>query len=190
MPEPNHAEPDERALIERFLVQRDEATFREIYCRQAPAMYRIAARLTLGSSVRADDVIQETWLRAISALPRFRHESSLRTWLVGFAVNVVREMQRPRAEVISFESLTDELESGEPDPALLAERDLTPQLRELPEGFRTVLVLHDLEGLTHAEIASALGISAGTAKSQLSRARAAIRSLLSVPTSDGARRNP
>lgn len=190
MPEARRPDSDERKLIERFLARRDEATFREIYRRHGQVLFRIAARLTAGSGARPDDVVQETWLRAISALPRFRHAASLRTWLTGFVVNVAREMQRPRADVIPFENLTDELESNAADPARLAETDLTPQLRELPEGYRTVLVLHDLEGLTHAEIGAALGISAGTAKSQLARARAAMRALLEARPAAGTRRNP
>ncbi len=190
MPESDPLSTSDRALIERFLATRDEPSFRAIYRRHGQLLYRIAARLTNGSSARPDDVVQEVWLRAISGLPRFRHESSLRTWLVGFVINVAREMLRPRAEVVPFESLAEELESDDWDPALLAERDLTPLLRELPEGYRTVLILHDLEGLTHAEIGASLGITAGTAKSQLSRARAAMRSRLGEQASGSARRNP
>ena len=74
------------------------------------------------------------------------------------------------------------------DPAALAERDLAPLLEALPEGYRAVLVLHDLEGFTHDEIAAALGIAAGTSKSQLSRARAAARALLARPLAAGERR--
>ena len=184
----SHPDPtklDEQSLIARFVARRDEGTFREIYRRQTPALLRIAARLTSGSTARVDDVVQEVWLRAILALPRFRYESSFRTWLVGFVVNVTREMLRPRADVIPFEALIEEPEAADADPALLAERDLMPLLRELPEGYRTVLVLHELEGLTHSEIAEVLGISMGTAKSQLSRARTAIRARLGAQA-DGA----
>lgn len=189
----DHRDPtklDEQSLISRFIAKRDEETFREMYRRQTPTLIRIAARLTLGSTARADDVVQEVWLRAISALPRFRYESSFRTWLVAFVVNVTREMLRPRADIIPFETLTEEPESADSDPALLAERDLMPLLRDLPEGYRTVLVLHDLEGLTHTEIAEVLGISMGTAKSQLSRARTAIRARLGAQANSSAGRLP
>ncbi|NJO13337.1 MAG: RNA polymerase sigma factor [Gammaproteobacteria bacterium] len=186
MNSPDLSQEDDRSLIGVFLARRDEATFRELYRRQTPALFRVAARLTWGSPVRPDDVVQETWLRAIGHLDQFRFESSLRTWLVAFVVNVTREMLRPRAAVISLDGLVDEPQEPDSDPALIAERDLTPILVELPTGYRTVLVLHDLEGLTHEEIAHVLGIAAGTAKSQLSRARSAARALLGQP---GARKN-
>ena len=179
---------DDRALIRQFLATRDEASFRELYRRETPALYRIAARFTSGTAVRADDVIQETWLRGVTRLIQFRFESSLRTWLVAIALNVAREMSRPRAEVIPFDSLGDMPDRADADPAALAERDLAPLLEALPEGYRAVLVLHDLEGFTHDEIAAALGIAAGTSKSQLSRARAAARALLARPLAAGERR--
>jgi RNA polymerase sigma-70 factor, ECF subfamily len=186
--EPDLTSEDEPSLIRRFLAQRDEATFRTLYRRQTPTLYRVAARLASGTSVRADDVVQETWLRAIVALPQFRFEARLRTWLVAIVLNVTREMTRPRAEVIPFDALAEEAARSDGDPAALAENDLGPLLRELPVGYRTVLVLHDLEGLTHAEIGRALGIVEGTAKSQLSRARAAARALLAERHADLNRR--
>ena len=181
-------EQDDFDLVRQFLASRDEATFRELYRRVTPTLYRVAARLAWGSGARPDDIVQETWLRGVTRLPGFRFEASLRTWLVAITVNVSREMLRPRAEVIPFESLPELPDRAESDPAVIAERDLSPILSDLPEGYRTVLVLHDLEGFTHAEIALALGISAGTAKSQLSRARAAARELLTTPRADRSRR--
>jgi RNA polymerase sigma-70 factor (ECF subfamily) len=180
---------DESTLIRRFLATRDETTFRDLYRLQTPVLYRIAARLCWNTPLRAEDVVQETWLRGVTKLPQFRFEASLRTWLVAIVVNVTREMLRPRAEVIPFESLAEEPSGSDDDPALLAEADLAPLLAELPEGYRMVLVLHDLEGFTHAEIGTALGISAGTAKSQLSRARASARVLLATPPAGRNRRS-
>lgn len=178
MESPDHDAAGDRDLIERFLADRDESSFRELYRLRTPLMYRVAARLAQGSALRAEDVVQEAWLRAVMRLPGFRFESSLGTWLVAITINVTREMLRPRAEVIPFESLAEEPAHPGADPAALAEAQLEPLLRELPAGYRTVLVLHDLEGFTHAEIGAALGIAPGTAKSQLSRARAAARTLL------------
>lgn len=185
-PEPSPAE--ERRLIERFLAHRDEATFRELYRRETPIAYRVVARLVAGSAVRADDVVQEAWLRAVTRIAEFRFEARFRSWLIAIAINVAREMLRPRAEVIPFESLAEEPHI-DPEPGLLAEDELAPVLRELPAGYRTVLILHDLEGLTHAEIGAALGIAAGTAKSQLARARAAARAMLDAGGLGRNRRN-
>ncbi|MGQ0383240.1 MAG: RNA polymerase sigma factor [Gammaproteobacteria bacterium] len=181
-------EASDRDLVARFLASRDEATFRELYRRHAPLMYRVAARQTAGSATRADDVVQEAWLRGITRLAEFRFESKLSTWLLAIALNIVREMQRPRAEVIPFESLAEELHT-DPEPQILAEDELAPVLRELPAGYRAVLILHDLEGFTHTEIGAALGIATGTAKSQLSRARASARALIEAAAGGRQRRN-
>lgn len=181
-------EPDDRALVSRFLATREEAAFRALYRRHNPKLYRVAARLTSGTAARPDDVIQEAWLRGITRLAGFRFESSLATWLIAIVVNVTREMNRPRAPVIPIDALADLPARADADPAVIAEQDLAPLLGELPEGYRAVLVLHDLEGFTHAEIAAALGIVEGTAKSQLSRARAAARALLGPPRAAAERR--
>lgn len=182
-------EPDDRALVSRFLATREEAAFRDLYRRQNPRLYRVAARLSAGTPARPDDVIQEAWLRGISRLAEFRFESSLATWLIAIVVNVAREMSRPRAEVVPIDALGDLPGRADADPAVIAEQDLSPLLDKLPEGYRTVLVLHDLEGFTHTEIAAALGIAEGTAKSQLSRARAAARALLGPACAAGERRH-
>lgn len=181
---------DDSDLIRRFLADRDETTFRELYRRQTPVMFRIAARLARGTAVRPEDAVQEAWFRAITRLGQFRFESSLRTWLVAVVFNVTREMLRPRAEVIPIDSLNEEPADGGPDPSVLAQNDLENLLVELPAGYRAVLILHDLEGFTHTEIGAALGISTGTAKSQLSRARAAARALLTATGAGLNRRIP
>jgi RNA polymerase sigma-70 factor (ECF subfamily) len=183
-------QPDDRALIGRFLATREEAAFLELYRRETPRLYRIAARLAMGTAVRPDDVIQEAWLRGVTRLPGFRFESSLATWLTAIVVNVIREMNRPRADVIPFESVAEIADRSEADPAVLAEQDLAPILEQLPDGYRAVLILHDLEGFTHTEIAAALGVATGTAKSQLSRARTAARALLGPSRAASERRHP
>ncbi len=182
------SEPDDETLVSRFLATRDEAAFRELYRRRTPMLYRVAARLAAGTAAKPDDVIQEAWLRGVTRLPAFRFESSLATWLVAIVINVTREMTRPRAQVIPIDSLAELPDRADADPAVIAERDLSPLLGRLPEGYRSVLILHDLEGFTHNEIAAVLGITPGTAKSQLSRARAAARALLGEPHTGGERR--
>ncbi|MGH9578830.1 MAG: RNA polymerase sigma factor [Terriglobales bacterium] len=181
-------EPEDHVLVRRFLASRDEAVFRMLYQCQTPMLYRVAARLVAGSSIRPEDVVQETWLRGITRLVDFRFESKLGTWLVAIVINITRELHRTRADVIPFESLVDVPDRVESDPARIAENDIAPLLERLPEGYLTVLILHDLEGFTHAEIATALGIVPGTAKSQLSRARAAARALLESPSAGFGRR--
>jgi RNA polymerase sigma-70 factor, ECF subfamily len=116
--------------------------------------------------------VQDTWLRATARLHEFRGEASLRTWLAGFTINCCRERWRRR-----------DPETPDPDaparPEPLADRlDLERAIAALPDGHREVFVLHDLEGFTHEEIAARLGIVPGTSKSQLSRARASLRTLM------------
>ena len=137
-----------------------------LYRAHTPVMYAVAVRL-LDDRTAADDVVQDAWMRAIARLDAFRWESALRTWLCGFVVNGCRERWRG-PEWIPVED-TAAAATGEP------RIDLERAVAALPPGARAVLLLHDLYGYTHAEIASLLGVEPGTSKSQLSRARAALR---------------
>lgn len=130
----------------------------------------------------AQDVVQETWLRGVRALDGFRHGSSLKTWLTGILLNVCRERWRRERRQQSEESRDLAVESerfdGRTSPKAGDRQDLDRALAQLPEGARSVLWLHDVEGYTHAEIGDLLSISVGTSKSQLHRARRALRSAL------------
>jgi RNA polymerase sigma-70 factor (ECF subfamily) len=165
---------DDRALVTRFLSGREEAAFRALYRRHAPVLYRFATRLA-GGHAAGDDLHQEAWIRAAERLAQFRWESSLRTWLCGIAINCRRETRRARA-IEGERSAAGEVEHVPQVPASDDSRlDLERAILALPDGYREVLVLHDLHGYTHEEIARRLEIEAGTSKSQLSRARQAIR---------------
>lgn len=163
----------ERALVERFVLSRDERAFRDLYRLHTPRLHRMARRL-MGDTGSADDVIQDTWIRAAEGLAAFRWESRLSTWLAGIAVNRCREILRQRRR--------DSRPQSEATPARGglegARIDLQRAVNELAEGYREVLVLHDVYGYTHEQIAAFLGIEVGTSKSQLSRARRAIRERL------------
>jgi len=178
------AEPEtaaDRALVARFLSRRDDASFRAIYARHAPAVFALAARLS-GSPSDGEDLLQESWIRAAERLEDFRWESTLKTWLCGIAVNCWREQRRRSGRDGGIEErLPAALEDGPPDDAPLprAERiDLERAVAALADGFREVLILHDVHGYTHEEIAGLLGITAGTSKSQLSRGRRCLREML------------
>ena len=169
------AESSDRALVSRFLSRRDDASFRDIYARHAGAVYALSARLS-GSAADGEDLLQEVWIRAAASLEAFRWESTLRTWLCGIAVNCWRELRRGRGGIALAPELPD-LPDEAPVPE--AERvDLERAVRALPDGFREVLVLHDVHGYTHREIAELLGIEEGTSKSQLSRGRRSLREAL------------
>jgi RNA polymerase sigma-70 factor (ECF subfamily) len=162
---------EDRELARAFLEGRDEGAFRELFRRHTPALQALTLRF-LGRGARlSDDVIQETWLRAARGLSGFAWRSSLRTWLIGIAINCAREaLRRERPFGASVGELPERAASGAP-PDL----DLERAIRELPDGYREVLVLKDIVGLTHEEIAERLGIEVGTSKSQLFRARRALR---------------
>lgn len=166
----------DRSLVLSFLRTRDEMAFRELYRHHTPALYSLALRLVGGSEADSQDVIQETWVRACKMLPGFEWNSSLKTWLSGILINCAREFCRKRHRR-SEEQLTDEFLST--IAGWTAEgMGLDQIIARLPQGYRHVLVLHDIEGYTHEEISALLEISVGTSKSQLYHARKAVRAVL------------
>lgn len=176
---PARPEVPDRVLADRVRAGGDESAFRTLYGRHTPAIYQFALRLAGGHEPDAEDVVQETWFRAVERLDGFRWEANLRTWLRAIALNVWRRRMRDRSP--NWLPIEDDLLPG-PAPVDPADRlDLERALTLLPPGYRAVLLLHDGEGRTHAEIGEALGISEGTSKSQLWRARTRLRTLLSPP---------
>jgi len=113
-------------------------------------------------------------------LASFRWQSNLRTWLSGIAVNGWKELLRSRRRELFLEKRSEEAGSSTPITfrADIDRMDLGRAISDLPDGFRAVLLLHDVEGFTHEEIARLLEIDPGTSKSQLARARSSMRRLL------------
>ncbi len=182
---------DDQALLEAFGRQRDEASFRRLYRRHTPMLFAMAVRLC-GSHVEAEELTQEAWVRAVERHERFDGRSKYRTWLTGILINCFREAARHHARRPS--SLDDIVEGGSgaviaafpPKPHVPAEPiDVERALSRLPEGYREVVILHDLNGYTHQEIASLLDIQEGTSKSQLARGRARLRELLTNTAAPG-----
>ena len=159
-------------LLGRAFLGGDAEAFLPLYRRHAPMLYAFVTRM-VGVSA-ADDVLQEAWLRAARFLPRFEWRSSLRTWLCGIAANCAREHLRRHSRV---EVEVADIETVWYD-AVAAQVDLERGIARLSPRYREVLLLHDVAELTHAEIAVTLGIDEGTSKSNLSRARAALRETL------------
>jgi RNA polymerase sigma-70 factor, ECF subfamily len=176
---------DDRRLVEVFTGLGAEWAFRELYRRHTPRLYRLLVRLAAGAA-DTDELVQETWLRAARALPRFRWRAALTTWLTGIALNVLRErarvdLRRP-APMPLDEAAADAVS---PSREIAAGVDLERAVAALPPGYRAVLLLHDVEGHTHDEIATLLGIAPGTSKSQLAHARRTLRVRLGAPPEDG-----
>jgi RNA polymerase sigma-70 factor (ECF subfamily) len=172
----NELDTDDRGLVLRIIRHRDEHAFAALYTRHTTYLYRLALRLTAGDDSTSQDLVHEAWMSAVTRFGAFEWRSALQTWLAGFVVNAWRANVRRAAR----ELMLDSRPAANDDP--LSEHfpraDLERALGELSPGYREVLVLHDIEGYTHEEIAMLLGIEPGTSKSQLSRARAAIRRML------------
>ena len=169
----------EPELIARA-VAGDRQAARELYDAHAPRVFRLSFRLT-GDDELARELTQETFIRAFGQLGRFRGESALSTWLHRVALSVIsnamRKVKRFRSRETGLEE-ADGLASagGTVDPDL---RDkLYRAIDELPEIYRVTFIMHDVEGYTHDEIATALGVAEGTCKSRLSVARAQLREKL------------
>lgn len=178
----------DRELADALLDQGEESAFRELYRRHTPRLYQFVLRLMGGVEPDAEDVVQETWLRAADRLGDFRWESAFSTWLIGIGVNRCRDRLRKQAR--AGEVPADSAPPPATPPRPHEERvDLERAIALLPVGYREVLLLHDVEGFTHGEIGQRLGIAEGTSKSQLFFARRAMRSMLS-PGGDGENGRP
>ena len=168
--------PD-RALVEAVVRDGDEVAFRELYRRHTPRLYPLVLRVVGGAEMDAEDVVQEAWIRATGGMRRFRGDSSFGTWLTAIGLNAARDHLRRRGRWGATEDV-NEVEIAVPAAPHGQRMDLERAIAMLPPGCRTVLVLHDVEGFTHEEIARQLGIAVGTSKSQLFAARRAARTLL------------
>jgi RNA polymerase sigma-70 factor (ECF subfamily) len=158
-------------LIRRIAERQDQDAFRLLYARHTAAVYGLLCRL-VGRAGDASDLMQETWLRAVRHLALFRGQSAFRTWLTGIALNCYREWRRRHAREMPVPSsgvLRSHASAGDDIAAV------NQILACLAPEHREVIVLHDIEGYTHEEIAAALEIETGTSKSRLSRARRTFR---------------
>jgi RNA polymerase sigma-70 factor, ECF subfamily len=171
---------NEHEFIERARDGDGEA-IRELYRRYSPRVYAVVRRLA-GDDALAEDWAQEAWVRAIRALPTFRGDSRFSTWIHRIAVNSALHGRRWRNRRTRDEvDMPVALPDGRPSDQAVLRITLERALATLPDGMRQVLVLHDIEGYTHEEIATFLGVTAGTSKSQLFKARARMRRTLQPP---------
>ena len=155
-------------------------SFERIYRDNSGRVYAICLRMT-GDSVRAQELTQDVFVRAWKKLSSFRGEGEVAGWLRKVAVNLVLNAVRSDRRRTSRVETTDSLErldrgrtDGSPETRVALERAIAA----LPEGARTVFVLHDVEGYKHEEIARMTGTAVGTSKAQLHRARRLLREAL------------
>ena len=168
---------NESELI-RNAVAGEPRAIRALYQQHAPRVYAVIRRMAADDSL-AEDWAQEAWVRVFRALPTFRGDSQFSTWVHRIAVNSALHGRRTRDRRAGREEpLPAEIGgSAAGDKGLLRIR-LERAMERLPDRMRQVLVLHDVEGYTHEDIGERLGISAGTSKSQLFKARAHMRRML------------
>lgn len=184
--------PKKRAVLEHgdlALAERCRTgapgAFEELYGLHAPRLFGLACRLV--GRMEAEDLLQEIFLAAHRKLGQYRGDSALGTWLFRLATNLCLDHLRSRGT--KWARLTDALPddpvatTATPGGVLgtVDRLDLERALAALPDGCRTVFVLHDVEGFEHHEIGNLLGIADGTSKSQLHKARLRLREALAKP---------
>lgn len=157
----------------------DERAMRALWSLHAPHIDAVVRRL-VGDAEDAADIAQEVWIQIFRALPTYRGESQFGTWAHRIAVNRTLNALRRTRRLAKLETEINEdtasVEHGSDRSMLAATIEAATQ--RLSPGARTVFVMHDVEGYTHEEIASELGITTGGSKSQLFKARAKLRKLL------------
>lgn len=159
----------------------DARAFRSLYEAHVDRVYRLAYRMC-GDDDMARDMTQETFIRVHQRLDQFRGDSAFSTWLHSIAVSVTLNGLRKVKRTRSREHDLDDVAPLAAPPTPRAEPDLRDRLKAaieaLPDIYRAVFVMHDLEGYNHREIASALDVAEGTSKARLSRARSRLREAL------------
>lgn len=184
----------EAEAIERAK-QGDAEAFETLYHLHKRRVYSLCLRMT-ANTAEAEDLTQEAFLQLFRKISTFRGESAFSTWLHRMSVNVVLMHLRkkglavvPLEDTIETEEESPKKEPGAEDPVLASSVDrlqLERAIDALPPGYRTIFVLHDVEGYEHNEIAEMVGCSIGNSKSQLHKARLKLRDLLKMSRAEKA----
>lgn len=182
----------------RLAQQGDASAFEHLYRLHSRRVYALCLRM-VGNPADAEDLAQEAFLQLFRKIATFRGESAFSTWLHRMTVNVVlMRLRKKSLPVASLEETTEPDEEtggprkdiGAPDLLLTGSIDrvnLQRCVEQLPPGYKTVFVLHDVQGYEHNEIAEIMSCSIGNSKSQLHKARMRIRELLQETQRDLAR---
>jgi RNA polymerase sigma-70 factor (ECF subfamily) len=170
--------------LARMAASGNLAAFEMLYKRYYRRTFSLALRMT-GSQTEAEDLTQEVFIQLFRKIGSFRGDSAFSTWLHRMTVNQVLMHFRKRSfknEKTSEDGeMPEQTVSGTANPSRMAVIDriaLKTAINDLPKGYKSVFVLHDVEGFEHEEVARMLGISIGTSKSQLHKARLKLRNLL------------
>lgn len=160
----------------------DRLAFEKLYRSHCDRIYALCWRMCGADKALAEDLVQEAFVRAWNKLGLFRGDSKFGTWLHRLTVNVVLSDRRIRVKRLQREQeMVDDIERtlvGDRDVFAGLRKDLEAAIAGLPERARTVLVLYDIEGYQHNEIAEITGMAVGSSKAQLHRARKLVREVL------------
>jgi RNA polymerase sigma-70 factor (ECF subfamily) len=171
---------NEAQLIARVIAG-DRLAGRALYDTHAPRVYSLAYRLT-GDPDKATEFTQDTFIRAFSRLSQFRGDAAFATWLHRIVVTIVSNARRTELRAGREVSLdeADLIEERAPHAEPDLKECIARAVERLSDTYRITLIMHDIEGYTHAEIAQTLGVPEGTSKSRLSAARAQLRQELAA----------
>jgi RNA polymerase sigma-70 factor (ECF subfamily) len=176
-------EPTDSTLIRRFLDAGDEFAFRALHERHTPHLRMLLARLLGSQRDELDDIVQDAWLAGCRGLGTFNGTAQFSTWLTTIGIRAAWARLNAGRNGDGYASVS--ADSPEPDelaapplPATTTTIDLERALDRLNAHQRAVVVLHDVEGYTHAEIAEQLGLTPANSKVTLFRARGALRRML------------
>ena len=160
----------------------DQLAFEKLYRSHCDRIYGLCWRMCGGDRALAEDMVQEAFVRAWNKLHLFKGESKFGTWLHRLAVNVVLSDRRIRVKRIQreqeFDDNVERVQVGDRNVFAGLSKDLEAAISRLPERARTVLVLYDIEGYQHNEIAELTGMAVGSSKAQLHRARKMVQEIL------------
>ena len=175
----DNSDRGEGGLVERAVAGNVEA-FEELYRVNVGRVYALCLRM-VGDPTLAEELAQEAFVRAWQKLGSFRGASAFSTWLHRVTVNVVLGHRRSTARrEARVRAVGDELphDIAGPEAGTAESIDLERAISSLPDGARTVFVLHDVEGFRHQDVSRLMGIAVGTSKAQLHRARKMLRKAL------------
>ncbi|MEM1092372.1 MAG: sigma-70 family RNA polymerase sigma factor [Pseudomonadota bacterium] len=156
----------------------DQLAFERLYRRHQGRTMALCWRMCGGNDTLAAELVQDAFVRAWQKLHLFRGEAKFTTWLHRLTVNVVLSDRRIRMRQVAREQPLESAPEAGMTPSLGLDADLEAAIAKLPERARTVLVLHDVEGMKHTEIAELADMAVGTSKAQLHRARRLLREWL------------
>ena len=179
IPEPSSRDPLTDAEIVRRVLAGETSLFELIMRRYNQRVYR-AVRAIVRDESEAEDVMQQAYVNAFSHLGQFAERSAFSTWLTRIAINEALARIRPRALQLVSDEVMSEIESPSPNPE---EAAMTSEIKEvveseisaLPDSYRSVFMLREVEGLSTIETAECLGLSEDVVKTRLHRARAMLR---------------